>query len=175
MKAMLKRFDTSLISLIQKIPEMYRPLMNTASFVGQPIVTIGLCLLVIAIGVIRMLYPLQRAGLIAISVIIAGQILKIILRRARPKTQFVRMMKLSTFSFPSGHALGATMAFGLLALTANGPFLIVNYMLWAIDFCIIVNVGISRVYLGAHYPTDVLAGWLFGSLGLIAIALQSGI
>jgi membrane-associated phospholipid phosphatase len=174
MSTMLKRFDTRVIIAVQKLPEVYRPFMNTASFAGQPLVTVGLCLAVIGVGLIKANYSLESAGATAIGAIIIGHILKLILRRTRPETDYVRAMRFSTFSFPSGHTLGATMAFGLLAIIANGPFPVINVIAWTIDVAVIGVVGTSRVYLGAHFPSDVVAGWLFGAIGLLAVTFVSG-
>lgn len=73
-------------------------------------------------------------------------------------------------SFPSGHALLATLLFGTAAVLAARRcegFHLRAYLV-ASAACLALSVGISRVYLGTHWPSDVLAGW---SLGLIWIIL----
>ncbi|WP_164527840.1 phosphatase PAP2 family protein [Georhizobium profundi] len=73
-------------------------------------------------------------------------------------------------SFPSGHALLATLRFGAATLLAarRCKRLHLRSYLVATACSISLVVGVSRVYLGAHWPSDVLAGW---SLGLIWILL----
>ena len=74
------------------------------------------------------------------------------------------MVKLQTYSFPSGHAVGATVFYGFAAILL---WFYIASKLWRAVIgtaivAVIVTVGFSRVYLGAHYPTDVLAGFLEG-------------
>lgn len=73
-------------------------------------------------------------------------------------------------SFPSGHALLATLLFGTAAVLAArhcGRFHMRGYLV-AAAAGLALSVGVSRVYLGTHWPSDVLAGW---SLGLAWILL----
>ncbi|MEU0333440.1 phosphatase PAP2 family protein [Streptomyces sp. NPDC006193] len=75
-------------------------------------------------------------------------------------------------AFPSGHALTATVVCGLLLwlLHRRGA----GRALWraavAAALVSVVGVGVTRVWLGVHWPTDVLGGWLFGAL-LVAVAV----
>jgi undecaprenyl-diphosphatase len=97
-----------------------------------------------------------------------GSLLNILLKhffqRQRPVLENP-IVTLSSFGFPSGHTMGATIFYGLLAL------LIAHSSRWAwrhriFGFCgaalIIVLVGVSRIYLGAHYLTDVLGAIALG-------------
>jgi undecaprenyl-diphosphatase len=94
--------------------------------------------------------------------------LKDVIGRPRPP---VPSTGVALASFPSGHALQATLLLGLLPLAA---YLLVGQR-WAFRGAVIVStlgiaaVGLSRVYLGAHWPTDVVGGVLVGA-GLILAA-----
>lgn len=67
------------------------------------------------------------------------------------------------YSFPSGHSSNAVVAYGSLAAHEKK-----KKLFWILAFVLPLLVGFSRVFVGAHYPTDVLCGWL---LGLIVVLL----
>ncbi|MDX3852428.1 phosphatase PAP2 family protein [Streptomyces sp. AK02-01A] len=83
----------------------------------------------------------------------------------------------SVFAFPSGHTTTSAVVAGLLiwAVTRRGRT-VPAYLLSALLVCWAVAVGLSRVYLGVHWATDVLGGWLFAAayLGFASVLLRSG-
>lgn len=94
-------------------------------------------------------------------------VLKAIFARARP-TLFEVIKRPDTYSFPSGHSMSAVVIYGSIATviialrpTAKVPTVICAGIL-------MVGIGVSRVYLGAHWPMDVLAGWTSGVPFLLA-------
>lgn len=90
---------------------------------------------------------------------------KLLIGRARPDV-VVHLVDVSTFSFPSGHALlSASIYLTLGALLARQfPQPALRRYFIAVAACITVLIGLSRIYLGVHWPSDVLAGWLLGAL-----------
>jgi undecaprenyl-diphosphatase len=95
---------------------------------------------------------------------------------ARPRPDVVwRLVPLpDSFSFPSGHALVAAAVYVALALVASGhlrrPAL--RVLVIAAGLLVGLLVGLTRVYLGVHYPIDVIAGWCAGlALALIFYSL----
>lgn len=90
---------------------------------------------------------------------------------ARPRPDIVsHLVDVSTLSFPSGHAMMSAITYLTLgALLASAqPNRRTRSFILAVAVLLAVLVGVSRVYLGVHYPTDVLAGWSAGASWAIA-------
>jgi undecaprenyl-diphosphatase len=104
------------------------------------------------------------------------QILKLCFHRPRPEA-FFGLMDPSTYSFPSGHALTATCFYGALAalLAARTRPLAAKAGLWALAAALAALIGLSRVYLGVHYPSDVLAGYAAAVVWLAAVRAGYGV
>jgi len=86
---------------------------------------------------------------------LVSQVLKVTLHRPRPEV-FFGLAPAETYSFPSGHAFVATVFYALLAGILIRPK---RGSMAAIAVLTVVLIGLSRVYLGYHYPSDVLGGW----------------
>ncbi len=100
-----------------------------------------------------------------------SSLLKIALARARPD-QWAALVKVSSYSFPSGHTVMATVFFGGLAAIVFH----LTKRIWARVLAVsgaavvVVAVAVSRVYLGAHWATDTFAGMLTGLVWVVAFA-----
>jgi membrane-associated phospholipid phosphatase len=94
---------------------------------------------------------------------------KVFFRRARPTVPWALAFEQS-FSFPSGHAAHAVVLYGLIAYLVarlvRRRAVVILAVLGAAFMAL--ATGYSRVYLGVHYPTDVLAGFVVGTLWLLA-------
>ncbi|MGH9158100.1 MAG: phosphatase PAP2 family protein [Acidimicrobiales bacterium] len=99
--------------------------------------------------------------------VVLYSLVKVVLRRPRPAVDHLGY-HFSGFSFPSGHATQAMVAWRLLAAVAT-PSWPRKVSAWAAALFIAFVVGVSSVYLGVHWPTDVIAGLAIGALWLSAL------
>ncbi len=124
----------------------------------------------------------HRILILLLAATIGGSIVSLVLKTAvdRPRPEFASPESyVATASFPSGHSMLSAVVYltlgALLARTTNQYRYKIYYLTTAA--LITLLVGLSRVYLGVHYPTDVLAGWSVGLLWalfcwLVAYVLQ---
>ncbi|MFL5628056.1 MAG: phosphatase PAP2 family protein [Ktedonobacteraceae bacterium] len=109
---------------------------------------------------------------------ILNALVKRLIKRPRPTNELVTVVRvINEPSFPSGHVMHYTNFFGLLIylLATNWRSGRLRNILIAICTALIVCIGPSRVYLGAHWPSDVMAGYIYGGLwfgGLMAVYLR---
>ena len=171
-KDAIVRFDTTVTALIQHWPNWLQGPMLITTTIGQPLV---LGLVAALVGFVawqnsqwRIVYSLLTAE-VAMA---ANMLLKHYIHRPRPDTLYVSDMFFKTSSFPSGHAFGAMVICGLLGYLAIKYLPAPWNLLVPIGLSVfILAVGISRVYLGAHFPTDVLAGWILGLVIVVLIVI----
>ncbi len=106
---------------------------------------------------------------VIIGTAIFNQILKLLFHRARP--EFHRLIEAGGYSFPSGHAMTAFAFYGIVAFllwrhiaTRNGR----TVLIFA-SIIFIVMIGTSRIYLGVHYPSDIVGGYFASGLWLTIV------
>ena len=101
------------------------------------------------------------------GITIINQILKFIFRRERPSGY--RLIEMSGYSFPSGHAMASLAFYGLLIYITKR--LVKNkylkILLITLNIAIIILIGVSRIYLGVHYLSDVLTGYSISIIYLL--------
>jgi undecaprenyl-diphosphatase len=107
---------------------------------------------------------ISTAGSVFLTTVLKG-----VFRRARPEV-IDSGYSAGFYSFPSGHATVAVGFYGALALILayhlRGP---ARWAVVLIGTAVVLLIGFSRLYLGVHYPTDVLAGFLAAPLWLVSV------
>jgi undecaprenyl-diphosphatase len=112
------------------------------------------------------------AVLLAVSTggsIVLTTVLKGVFQRARPEL-FDSGYQASFYSFPSGHATVAVGFYGMLTVIL--AYRLRGFARWAVavsGVLVVILIGFSRLYLGVHYPTDILAGYLSALLWLVCV------
>jgi undecaprenyl-diphosphatase len=135
-----------------------------------------LSILVAAVAIHLMLAGKRGTGWFIAAAAAGGTIISSILKNVfdRPRPDLTGITRVYTASFPSGHATASAVVYltigALLAATVTRRSQKFFYLGIAVFLTLIV--GLSRIYLGVHYPSDVLAGWLIGSGWAISCALM---
>lgn len=172
------QFDHSVISFVQGFENSaLTTVMKLLSFIGDTKSVIVLTILVI---IFLYLVLKHRVELILFVVAIIGsamlnQLLKYSFQRARPDLH--RLIEIDSYSFPSGHAMSAFTVYTIISFLlwrhihsrAGRTILIIFSAL------MIVGIGLSRIYLGVHYPSDIIAGYFASGcwLGIVIWIFQN--
>ena len=124
-------------------------------------------LMVAAVTGFLVLQTRYRTAIVVVITSLGGEMLNAVMKHVfnRPRPSIVPHLR-ATFStsFPSGHAMESAIVYltlGAILMRAADSRLTKMYIL-AIAVLLTTLVGISRVYLGVHYPTDVIGGWIVG-------------
>ncbi len=154
------RTDQSLVNVMLAITD-----------IGSPQVAL---VIVILLFFIIMIVRHKRVIELFLLGIVGGELLaliiKMVIERSRPVNVF--MLAAQGYSYPSVHALLSVILFGGIAFLADhfARGRAVKWLITIISICLIFLVGFSRIFLGVHFATDVLGGWLLGGSILLFIA-----
>jgi undecaprenyl-diphosphatase len=156
-------FDSTIISFIQglEIPAI-TSFMKFFTFIGAGFPSVFLSVIVLFF-LYKVLHHRRELILFLWAVIgsaLLNEVLKFIFHRTRPTLH--RIVNANGFSFPSGHSMAAFSLYGILAflLWRHIPSSLGRGILIIFSTVMIMAIGISRIYLGVHYPSDVIGGFL---------------
>jgi len=133
---------------------------------------------VVSVAAIVVARRLRSWGPIVLALAALGGIhlltnlIKVLVARPRPNPPG-QVVAAGGYSFPSGHTTGSLVGFCLLAWLAClvTTRIGLRWAVWSVAVTTAALVGVSRIYLGVHYPTDVIGGWLLASAWLGALAV----
>ncbi|MGE8206388.1 phosphatase PAP2 family protein [Heyndrickxia sp. NPDC080065] len=166
----IHKFDYNIISIVQSnISDRLTSIMLFITFFGSVKgVAIITALVIIALFITRhRLLSLFLMVTIGLGAGVFNKILKLYFKRERPDIQPI--IQEHGYSFPSGHSMGSMILYGSLAFIL---FKVFNHT-WAkivgaiFGIVMIFAIGISRIYLGVHYPSDVVGGYIAGAFWLL--------
>jgi undecaprenyl-diphosphatase len=149
------------------------PTLTSFFYLCTLLANTGTVVFITTVTIIALAWRRRFADALLVFVVVAGgQLLgtlaKNLVVRQRPPASAALISLPGTYAFPSGHALAAVLLYGVLAfltvraLHSSGARIAVA----GCAIALIALVGVSRVYLGVHWPSDVVAAWLLGSAWL---------
>lgn len=173
-----KKFDERILLALRDPANLKRPIgpewlesmmIDVTALGGVPVLTFITIIVVLYLVVSQ---RLRYAALVA-GAVIGGALLTHFMKIgfARPRPELVEhLVSVQSLSFPSGHAMASAVTYltlgALLARTERNRA--VRAYVFAVAGLLTLLIGVSRVFLGVHYPTDVLAGWSLGAAWALA-------
>lgn len=122
---------------------------------------------VVIVGAYLLLVRKADLAALMVSAILGGMVISHLLKELfdRPRPDIDHAVRVFTASFPSGHATLSAVTFLTLAALLTRTRTRRGVKIYFVSVAVILTIltGVSRVYLGVHYPSDVLAGWCVGS------------
>ncbi len=162
--------------VIEKVQSLITPKLTSVMQVFTALASTWSLVTLAAISIVIMLWQHKRWEALFLLLALGGGVgfnllLKWLYRRERPSIH--RLVEESGYSFPSGHSMAAFIFFGMMAmlLTLFVVSRAVKIVILLAAVVLILLVGISRIYLGVHYPSDVLAGFTAGGVWLVMCLL----
>jgi undecaprenyl-diphosphatase len=143
--------------------------MHAISLLGYEVLIFEVVIAFIVFAALRWKRAALWLAIAMIGSVLLDAALKYAYHRVRPEAFFGSPAKY--YSFPSGHALSSLCFYGVLAglLSARAKSVWLRVGIWVLAATLVVAIGISRIYLGVHYPSDVLAGYLAATVWVGAV------
>lgn len=165
----IQQFDDRVMLTVQAFEKEWLTwMMKILSTIGNtvPVIVISVCMMLILFKAFHM-----RQELILFTVVLVGSTglnlgLKTIFQRARPEIN--QLVYEAGYSFPSGHSMAALSLYGIVAflLWRHTPTRGRRTALILFTILMIILIGISRIYLGVHYPSDIIGAYFISGFWL---------
>jgi len=173
-------FDEAILQWIyQSANPVFDQIMLTVTRLGDPSIMVPLA----CIGFTWLWWRWRwriAAGIFALDCmggVVLSNGLKLVFNKDRPQL-WQQLITETSYSFPSGHALGSVVLYGFYSFLIAQRFPKQKGWIYGIAALLIISIGFSRLYLGVHWPTDVLAGygigflWISVCMGLLRLFTQ---
>jgi membrane-associated phospholipid phosphatase len=149
--------------------------MLVITFIGDPLVLFISCL-ILGTWLLRLKQKSEATTLAiaAIGAIGLNILLKHLFSRARPAL-WDRIVDVGQYSFPSGHAMVSMVIYGFIGYILANRYRRQQWWIVSLTTLLVIAIGFSRLYLGVHWPTDIIAGYAAGLVWLIACIYSSKI
>jgi undecaprenyl-diphosphatase len=167
-------FDARITNwFVQHRSDVVTSIMRVITALGGTVVVVAVTS--VAVFVLVVANQVRTAAFLVTAAVggsILSALIKALVGRERPPTA-LRLAHVVSASFPSGHATQAAATYLALAVIA-GSYLRRTWVpaAWSGAITIVLAVGITRVYLGVHWATDVLGGWLLGTLWVVGLTIS---
>lgn len=127
--------------------------------------------LIVSLAIFKRWKYVAQTFLVLILATVSNMILKKFVDRARPGIE--HMVSVETLSYPSGHAMSAMAFYGFLIFLfykfkING---LLKLAIITLLIILILSIGISRIYLGVHFPSDIVGGYIAGFIWVVFCVL----
>ncbi|WP_133687570.1 phosphatase PAP2 family protein [Maribacter spongiicola] len=170
----LAYYDTAITDYVishrsPSLTSYFKFMTNIGDTYGYLIV-LSIFLLVSLIVFKRWKYVVQATLVLALATV-SNMMLKRFIDRARPGIE--HLVSVETLSYPSGHAMSAMAFYGFLIflVTKFNIQKVMKYVLIIVLITIILSIGISRIYLGVHFPSDIAGGFIAGFIWVVFCVL----
>ena len=163
----ISNFDNSIYSLISNmISNNMTYFMKLITFLGSAYTIVTITILFILFGKDKKYFSINL-----ISIFLLNQLLKRIIQRPRPVD--INIINESGYSFPSGHSMVSMAVYGLIIyyIYKNMNNKRLKWILILLLSILILLIGFSRIYLGVHFASDVLGGFILSLIWLIIFIL----
>ena len=167
-----RQFDEATRAAVHQLASpLLTTIMRGFSFIGSTLaLTVATAFVIVQLAMTKRGREAKLFAITMVGAALLNMTLKLTFKRARP-VPFFDLTPPETYSFPSGHSLMSACFFGALAaiLTVRIKSKRVRVILWIVNSAMFLLIGFSRIYLGVHHTTDVIAGFSAALIWILVV------